>query len=120
MIKLHDFLYFIFDKATGGGGREQMLCFINIFLFVSFYLKFIRLFTENVFEKYQMFILAFIIASYLFFYARRYLIYGKSEKIIQQYSSYKISRLISILLVAFLYICSSFLFFHTIISIAKK
>jgi hypothetical protein len=61
MLKLHDFLYFIFDKATGGGGREQMLLFMNIFLFVSIYLQLVSLFSDNVFGKVEISILALMI-----------------------------------------------------------
>ncbi len=120
MIRLHDFLYFIFDKATGGGGREQMLLFMNIFLFVSIYFHLLSLVSENVFGKLELCILLFIIAFYLFFYARKYLIFGNSDKILSQYSNYKFSRFMAIIFVAFSYVCVSFLFFYTILSMSKK
>jgi hypothetical protein len=115
----HDFMYYFFDKATGGAGREQILLFLNIFLIVEIFFFVISLIGINPIQLSVLLSLLFLVFIYLVFYLHRYLVYLKSEKIINRFSKLKISRFIAIFGVIIYSIIIVYFFFYTTISLGR-
>jgi|LakMenEpi03Aug12_release.lakeMendotaPanAssembly.Ray.scaffolds.fasta_scaffold1328968_2 hypothetical protein len=120
-IQVHDLQYFIFIRATGGGGREQLMFFLNSFAFFEIYIAFIRFLNVNIFDKTVLVPPLVLIIFYLFLFWYRYLYLDKYETIKMEFPyRFRIARAYAIALVFVYFIFVAFFLLKTALYFATN